>query len=267
MRPARSVYACVTRTSYQKARPPFVASAVIQSDDMQVRINFNAAVTFGQADRTLIAGSLGTLECLGPSLSEQRIRLSTAAGIASPDLTGTWFTNGFQGTMCELLCAIEEKREPRNSARNNLRTLALCFAAISSANSGTPVLPGSGTHPVNLNPSSSMNTLHHFIPLRWRATWPGSPHRACVVLAVCIVVLLCKARAADDYQPGPDSKPQDGVPKGTVQKFTLIGSKIFPGTDTRIGSTCPRSTTRPSRPACMSTRTASRITRPPCSTS
>jgi predicted dehydrogenase len=141
-RPARSVYACVTRTSYQKARPPFVATAVIQSDDMQVRINFNAAVTFGQADRTVIAGSLGTLESLGPSLSEQRIKLTTAAGTAYPDVNGTWFTNGFQGTMCELLCAIEEKREPRNSARNNLRTLALCFAAVSSANSGTPVQPG-----------------------------------------------------------------------------------------------------------------------------
>jgi len=141
-RPARSVYACVTRTSYQKARPPFVATAVIQSDDMQVRINFNAAVTFGQADRTLIAGSLGTFESFGPSLSEQKVKVSTAAGIAVPDLTGTWFTNGFQGTMCELLCAIEEKREPRNSAWNNLGTLGLCFAAISSANSGGAVQPG-----------------------------------------------------------------------------------------------------------------------------
>jgi hypothetical protein len=109
---------------------------------MQVRMNFNAAVTFGQTDRTVIAGSLGTLESVGPSLSEQKMKLSTAEGIAFPDLTGTWFANGFQGTMCELLCAIEEKREPKNSARNNLRTLALCFAAISSANSGTPVRPG-----------------------------------------------------------------------------------------------------------------------------
>jgi predicted dehydrogenase len=142
-RPARSVYACVTRTSYQKARPPFVATALIQSEDMQVRINFNAAVTYGQADRTVIAGSLGTLESVGPSLSEQKMKLSTGAGIAFPELTGTWFTNGFQGTMCELLCAIEEKREPGNSARNNLRTLALCFAGIASANSGTPVQPGS----------------------------------------------------------------------------------------------------------------------------
>src|SRR5271170_5747654 len=36
--------------------------------------------------------------------------------------------------------------------------------------------------------------------------------------------------AADDYTNGPDSKPQPGVPKGAVLKFTLEDSKIFPGT-------------------------------------
>src|SRR5262245_45795733 len=35
--------------------------------------------------------------------------------------------------------------------------------------------------------------------------------------------------AADDYKLGPDSMPQEGVPKGTVEKFTWE-SKIFPGT-------------------------------------
>ncbi|HZR18594.1 MAG TPA: SMP-30/gluconolactonase/LRE family protein [Verrucomicrobiae bacterium] len=40
-----------------------------------------------------------------------------------------------------------------------------------------------------------------------------------------------RLRAADDYQPAPETKPQEGVPKGTVQKFTLTGSKIFPGTE------------------------------------
>ena len=83
------------------------------------------------------------MESVGPSLSEQRLVLTTAAGVASPGLSGTWFENGFQGTLCELLCAVEEKREPRNSARNNLGTLALCFAALSSANTGQPVSPGS----------------------------------------------------------------------------------------------------------------------------
>ncbi len=37
------------------------------------------------------------------------------------------------------------------------------------------------------------------------------------------------ALAADDYQLGPDSQPQDGVPKGTVTKHTWT-SKIFDGT-------------------------------------
>src|SRR5256885_2228629 len=36
--------------------------------------------------------------------------------------------------------------------------------------------------------------------------------------------------AADDYQPGPDSKPQEGVPKGEVVKGEFDQSKIFPGT-------------------------------------
>lgn len=35
--------------------------------------------------------------------------------------------------------------------------------------------------------------------------------------------------AADDYKLGPDSMPQDGVPKGKVEKFTWE-SKIFPRT-------------------------------------
>lgn len=142
-RELKSVYASVRRSCCQKARPPFLAAATIDADGAQVRMAFNAAVTFGQTDRTLIAGSLGTLESIGPSLSEQRLVLTTAAGSASPALSGTWFENGFQGTLCELLCAIEEDREPANSARNNLRTLELCFAALSSANTGQPVRPGS----------------------------------------------------------------------------------------------------------------------------
>jgi predicted dehydrogenase len=138
----KSVYAQATRASYQKARPPFIASVIIDASHAQLRMAFNAAVTLGQSDRTVIAGSLGTLESSGPSLGDQRLVLTTSAGVATPDLTGTWFENGFQGTMCELLCAVEEKREPQNSARNNLRTLALCFAAISSADTGLPVQPG-----------------------------------------------------------------------------------------------------------------------------
>jgi hypothetical protein len=57
-------------------------------------------------------------------------------------LEGTWFTSGFQGAMGELLCAIEDGREPTNGARENLDSLALCFAALASADTGTPTVPG-----------------------------------------------------------------------------------------------------------------------------
>jgi gluconolactonase len=36
--------------------------------------------------------------------------------------------------------------------------------------------------------------------------------------------------AADDYKPGPDSLPQEGVPKGELIKGTFAASEIFPGT-------------------------------------
>ena len=35
---------------------------------------------------------------------------------------------------------------------------------------------------------------------------------------------------ADDYQLGPDSQRQDGVPRGTVTKYEWTESKVYPGT-------------------------------------
>ena len=49
-----------------------------------------------------------------------------------------------------------------------------------------------------------------------------------IVLAVLFVAL--PLRAIDDYQLGPDSKPKEGVPKGTVTKHQWK-SQIFPGTE------------------------------------
>jgi len=49
----------------------------------------------------------------------------------------------------------------------------------------------------------------------------------------CATLLLAgtlTAFAADDYQPGPDSQPQPGVPRGEVTKYQFAESKIFPGT-------------------------------------
>ena len=136
------VSATVACAPFQKMKPPILAQAVIEYLGVQVRLAFNGHVQHGQEDRTVICGSRGTLRSFGPSLSEQTVELHTTAGCMKPPLEGTWFTNGFQGTMGELLCAIEDDREPSNSARDNLGSLALCFAALASADAGQPFAPG-----------------------------------------------------------------------------------------------------------------------------
>jgi predicted dehydrogenase len=119
-----------------------VAQVAIEFDDAQATLAFHGLSSFGQSDRTVVVGAHGTLISAGPSLSDQQVTLYTSEGIARPQLEGTWFTSGFEGAMAELLCAIQEEREPENSARANLASLALCFAAMTSAESGQPVAPG-----------------------------------------------------------------------------------------------------------------------------
>ncbi|MSU48809.1 MAG: Gfo/Idh/MocA family oxidoreductase [Opitutus sp.] len=142
-RKAERVWASVRRTDFQKMKPPMLGHVAIDYPGAQVRLNFNGHVREGQEDRTVVCGSRGTLRSFGPSLSEQTVMLHTAAGQAPVPLAGTWFSSGFQGAMGELLCAIEENREPTHSARNNLDSLALCFAALASADSGKPQVAGS----------------------------------------------------------------------------------------------------------------------------
>jgi predicted dehydrogenase len=141
-RTPQRVTASVARAPYQKMQPPILAQVAIDYADAQVRLAFNGHVKFGQEDRTVICGRRGTLRSFGPSLSEQTVVLHTAGGEARPALEGTWFLNGFQGAMAELVCAIEDQREPANNARENLDSLALCFAALAGADSGKPVVPG-----------------------------------------------------------------------------------------------------------------------------
>jgi len=99
-------------------------------------------VRSGREDRTFVAGTKGTLLSEGPSLTEQAVTLHTPRGMARPKLRGSWFAEGFHGAMAELLLAIEQNREPANGGRNNLKSLALCFAACASADAGKPIVPG-----------------------------------------------------------------------------------------------------------------------------
>src|SRR5438132_10010050 len=60
-----------------------------------------------------------------------------------------------------------------------------------------------------------------------------------LLLTLLALTLATSSRAADEpkkpnpddqYVPGPDSKPQEGVPKGVVTKYEWNDSKVYPGT-------------------------------------
>ena len=140
---ATSGSAATARAKHQVVRPPMLAEALVSFDGGQGALQFDGAARFGAEDRTILTGSLGTLVSRGPDLSNQVISLSTAAGIARPALEGTWFKEGFRGTMGALLKAVEDGQQPLNAARGNLDALALVFAAIASARRNMPIAPGS----------------------------------------------------------------------------------------------------------------------------
>jgi predicted dehydrogenase len=141
-RQAKRVYATTSRAKGQRARPPLLAQALIEYDDAQASLAFDGFAQHGPRDNTFLSGSKGSIQSTGPNLDRQTVTLTTSRGQSRPRLIGKWFPDGFHGTMGELLCAIEEGRQPSNNARDNLVSLALCFAAAKSADSGRPQIPG-----------------------------------------------------------------------------------------------------------------------------
>lgn len=126
----------------QTNKAPLLAQAILEFEGGQASLAFDACIRHGSLDTTFVGGTEGTITSVGANLGEQTVTLTTEQGTASPALAGNWFPDGFHGTMGELLCAIEEGREPINSARENLNSLALCFAAIASAWDGESKVPG-----------------------------------------------------------------------------------------------------------------------------
>ncbi|MBI9106872.1 MAG: Gfo/Idh/MocA family oxidoreductase [Spirochaetales bacterium] len=137
----KSVFAKASYAAGQDERPPLLSSVIFDYEGGQASIDFNAFTRFGQEDRTLVVGTKGTAQSFGPDLLSQKVTFSCASGRAVPELEGSWFPDGFAGAMGELLCAIEEDRQPLNNAAENLLSLRYCFAALKSARTGRPVDP------------------------------------------------------------------------------------------------------------------------------
>jgi len=93
-----------------------------------MRINFMRMSNTARKIGTIIAGFASTLRASGPGVNNQRVWLWTdrARRMRGASDKVSWFREGFIGTMGEAtLCAIEEDREPSNSARANMKGLAV----------------------------------------------------------------------------------------------------------------------------------------------
>lgn len=135
------VYASVRKVPGQPIEPALAAQVAIEFEHAQATMVFDAFTRHGQQDRTIIIGDRGTASSWGPDLQDQQVRIDTAAGSLLPKLRGQWFSDGFGETMLEAQQAIAEPRPSLIDARDNLKSLALCFAAIASAESGQPQSP------------------------------------------------------------------------------------------------------------------------------
>jgi predicted dehydrogenase len=130
---AISVSATLARFPDQPVKPPLLVNAVITFTGGMATLAFNGCSRFGARETCTIIGTQGTLHSVGDICEISSVEIHTSDGIATAELKGSWFPDGFRGCMGELLCVIEENREPENSAADNLKSLALVLAAMKSA--------------------------------------------------------------------------------------------------------------------------------------
>jgi len=141
-RPARTVHAMLAKAPGQKVTPPLIGSAQLAFDAGLATLHFDGCTKSGAFESIQIIGTKGRISATGKPLEAHHLEIITEEGIARPNLEGRWMPDGFGGTMGELLCAIDENRQPYNSAAHNLLSLEAVFALIASADEGRTVRVG-----------------------------------------------------------------------------------------------------------------------------
>lgn len=141
-REARQCFGAMASSNVQTVKPPMLVGATIQFSGGIASLSFDAYSLAGSEESFSVTGSRGTVKARGDVCGANDITLFTPEGFCKPQVEGKWFNDGFRGAMGELMCAIEEGREPANSGRNNLRTLEIVFAVLESADTGRVVRPG-----------------------------------------------------------------------------------------------------------------------------
>ncbi|HYI50720.1 MAG TPA: Gfo/Idh/MocA family oxidoreductase [Microbacterium sp.] len=129
-----------------EARNPWHASlqlALASGASASIRVVGNARAKAGGCP-FWIHGTQGTIRG-SVLLGSDFVELERGGERTRYPLEGQWFTDGFAGTMGELLTSIVEDREPENSAEHVLATVRLGMAAVGSAEAG-----GAPIHPEEL---------------------------------------------------------------------------------------------------------------------
>jgi predicted dehydrogenase len=102
------------------------------TDGTRAIINTVGGSLIRQSGHTFwIHGTRGVIR--GSVLGNDFVALEIADDVTRYRLDGAWLNDGFAGAMGELMCEIEESREPYNSAEHNLTSLQLCLAALESS--------------------------------------------------------------------------------------------------------------------------------------
>ncbi len=123
------------------ARNPWQATAHLGCTNgatATLRVVGNAATRTGGCP-FWVHGTEGTLRG-SILLGSDRVVLETGDATTSFALEGQWFVDGFAGTMGELMSAIDEGREPENSAAHVVASVRTTFAAVESARAGGAVV-------------------------------------------------------------------------------------------------------------------------------
>jgi len=91
-----------------------------------------------------IHGTTGTLRG-SVLLDSDRLEVDSGGETRPVELSGAWFVDAFAATLGELMSAVEEGREPENSAADAAQSVALVLAARASADlGGVPIPVGLG---------------------------------------------------------------------------------------------------------------------------
>lgn len=135
----QSVSATVSRFPGQSMKPPLLAETTFTFPEGIATLAFNGSSRFGARETCVIVGTKGTLRASGEICGANEIEIHTEEGRAVMHPEGSWFPDGFRGCMGELMCAIEEDREPENSAADNLKSLAVVLAAMEAADGNSVV--------------------------------------------------------------------------------------------------------------------------------